>query len=243
VGEDSRAVAFQMLVDGGTMAKKDAASKRLAEMTAGANTLNLLRASDALLPKLNGAMPQLADLARVPKTEEARTNFSRLMVRTVQGVWSDFALSAHPAWKNPRPRPRDAASEEIAARTRRPWYPSGLSERDLEELIWPWPLDVLGGSEQIQPQAHRRGRPKGTIKNRAFQGFVRGLFLAAERAGGRYTLEKNIRKGTVIEAINILAPYLPDGFVPKNLPFSTLQRIKTTLPKRRKRGHHSRTKN
>jgi hypothetical protein len=227
--------------DGGTMAKKDPASKQLAEMTAGANapyTLNLLRAFDALLPKLNGAMPQLADLARVPKTEEARTNFSRLIVRTVQGVWSDFELNAHPAWKNLRPRPRDAASEEIAARTRRPWYPSGLSERDLEELFWPWPLDVLDGSEQIQPQAHRRGRPRGRVKNREFQVFVRGLFLAAQRAGGRYTLEKNIREGTVIEAINILAPYLPDGFVPKNLPFSTLQRIKS-----RKRGHHSRTKN
>jgi hypothetical protein len=231
------------------MAKKDPASKRLAEMTAGANapyTLNLLRAFDALLPKLNGAMPQLADLARVPKTEEARTNFSRLIVRTVQGVWCDFELNAHPAWKSPRPRPRDAAGEEIAARTwqiaARTWRPPpGLSERDLEELFFPWP--VLGGSEQIQPQAHRRGRPRGRVKNREFQVFVRGLFLAAEWAGGRYTLEKNIREGTVIEAINILAPYLPAGFVPKNLPFSTLQRMKSTLPKRRKRGHHSRTKN
>ena len=221
------------------MAKKDPASKRLAEMTAGANapyTLNLLRAFDALLPKLNGAMPQLADLARVPKTEEARTNFSRLIVLTVRGVWSDFELSAHPAWKNPRPRPRDAASEEIAARTRRPWYPPGLSERDLEELFWPHEVEEF--TQNRPTRVHRRGRPRGRVKNREFQVFVRGLFLAAQRAGGRYTLEKNIREGTVIEAINILAPYLPDGFVPKNLPFSTLQRIKS-----RKRGHHSRTKN
>jgi hypothetical protein len=212
------------------MAKKDPASKRLAEMTAGANAPYTLKAFDALLPKLNGAMPQLADLARVPKTEEARTNFSRLIIRTLSGVWSDFELSAHPAWKNPRPRPRDAASEEIAARTRT-WYPSG----DLEELLWPHEVEF---AQNRPTRVHRRGRPRGRVKNREFQVFVRGLFLAAQRAGGRYTLEKNIREGTVIEAINILAPYLPDGFVPKNLPFSTLQRIKS-----RKRGHHSRTKN
>jgi hypothetical protein len=43
---------------------------------------------------------------------------------------------------------------------------------------------------------------------------------------------------TLRDFAGLLAPYLPDGFVPKNLPFSTLQRIKS-----RKRGHHSRTKN
>jgi hypothetical protein len=188
----------------------------------------------------NGVMQRLADLARVPKTEEAREYFSRLIVRGVQGVWSDFELSTRcPAWKNPGPR--DVASEELAARTWRYLrHASGLSERDLEELFWP--LDVLGDSEHIQPQAHRRGRRRGTVKNRAFQDFIRGLFLAAVRAGGRYTLEKNIQKGTVIEAIDILAPYLPDGFVPKNLPFSTLQRIKNTVSKLRN-GNRSRTKN
>jgi len=187
----------------------------------------------------NGVMQRLADLARVPKTEEAREYFSRLIVRTVQGVWSDFEfITRYPAWK--KPRPRNAASEEIAGRTRRLWRPSGVSERDLEELFWP--LDVLGDSEQIQPQAHRRGRRRGTVKNPAFQVFVRGLFLAAVRAGGRYTLEKNMQKGTVIEAIDNLAPYLPDSFVPKNLPFSTLQRIKSTVSKLRD-GNRSRTKN
>jgi hypothetical protein len=193
--------------------------------------LRRLQHKDVLLRQLqhDDVMRRLADLARVPKTEGAQENFSRLIVRTLSGVWSDFELSTrYPAWKNPRPR--DAASEELAARTWRYLrHASGLSERDLEELFWP----LEGDSEQIQPQAHRRGRPRGTVKNRAFQVFVRGLFLAAVRAGGRYTLEKNIQKGTVIEAIDILAPYLPDGFVPKNLSFSTLQRIKSRLPKRR----------
>jgi hypothetical protein len=188
----------------------------------------------------NGVMQRLADLGRVPKTEEAREYFSRLIVRTVQGVWSDFEfITRYPAWK--KPLPRNAANEKSASAARQYLrQASWLSERALEELFWP--LDVLGDSEQIQPQAHRRGRPRGTVKNRAFQVFVRGLFLAAQRAGGRYTLEKNIQEGTVIEAIDILAPYLPDGFVPKNLPFSTLQRIKNTVSKLRN-GNRSRTKN
>jgi hypothetical protein len=199
---------------------------------------------ELLLSRLqhDGVMRRLADLARVPKTDGARENFSRLIVRTLSGAWiySEICIR-YPAWKNPGPR--DAASEELAARTLRASRPflARLSERDREELFWPFPDEVLGGSEPIQPRAHRRGRPRGTVKNRAFQHFVRGLFLAAERAGGRYSLEKNIGKGTVIEAIDMLGPYLPRGFVPRNLPFSTMQRIKGTLSKRRNGGY--RTKN
>jgi hypothetical protein len=76
-----------------------------------------------------------------------------------------------------------------------------------------------------------------------FQIFVRGLFEAAETSGGRFTVEKNIRQGTVSEAIDIPTPHLPGGFVPKNLPFSTLQRIKSGLTKRRNGGYRSWTKN
>jgi hypothetical protein len=190
-------------------------------------------------------MRRLADLARVPKTEEAQEYFSRLIVRTLSAPWNDLEFrTRYPTWNYPGPR--DAASKDFAAHTAaQTWrwlrHSSGLRERALEEFFWP--LDVSADSERIQPQAHRRGRRPGTVKNPAFQSFVRGLFLAAERAGGRYTLEKNIGKGTGIEAIHILVPYLPDGFVPKNLPISTLQRIKSTLSKRRNRGYRSRTKN
>ena len=34
----------------------------------------------------------------------------------------------------------------------------------------------------------------------------------------------------MIEAIDILAPYLPRGFVPRNLPFSTVQKSKAHCP-------------
>jgi hypothetical protein len=203
-----------------------------------------------LILQHNGVMQRLADLARVPKTEEAREYFSRFILKILADAWENDGL-------------RDAALQlqstnaalSRAARALRSAKQAlaNLDKRDREALWWPVSevesgIDrffefVLGGSEPTRPQAHRRGRRSGTVKNRAFQIFVRGLFLAAETADGRYTLEKNIGKGTVSEAIEILTPCLPDGFMPKNLPFSTLQRIKSTLPKRRNGGYRTRTKN
>jgi hypothetical protein len=82
--------------------------------------------------------------------------------------------------------------------------------------------------EETEPprrRAHRRGRRPGTVKNQRFRLFVRKLRRAAKACGGRLGLQKNIMKGALLEAIDILAPHLPDGFVPKPLSASTLQRI------------------
>ena len=65
------------------------------------------------------------------------------------------------------------------------------------------------------------------MKDSIFQNFVCALLIFTKRARGRFTLEKNIGIGTLIEAIEMLAPHLPDGFVPEHLPASTLQRLKT----------------
>ena len=64
------------------------------------------------------------------------------------------------------------------------------------------------------------------MKDWVFQHFVNTLLASATIAGGRLTLEKNIGKGSLIEAIEILAPYLPDGFVRRPMPVTTLQRLK-----------------
>jgi hypothetical protein len=80
-------------------------------------------------------------------------------------------------------------------------------------------------SEPPRPRAHRRGRRPGTVKTPRFRVFVRKLRNAAKAYGGRLGLQKNIPKGALQEAIKIVAPHLPDGFVPKRLSASTLQRI------------------
>ena len=60
--------------------------------------------------------------------------------------------------------------------------------------------------------------------NWMFAAFVVKLRRAARVAGGRLGLQKNIPKGALLEAIGILTPHLPDGFVPKPMSTSTLQR-------------------
>jgi hypothetical protein len=80
------------------------------------------------------------------------------------------------------------------------------------------------------PPAARRGKPQGSVKDRAFQDFVFQLDLYASLAGGRLTLEKNIGAGTLLKAIDILARHLPDDVVPeKPLSTTTLQRIKALV--------------
>jgi hypothetical protein len=76
------------------------------------------------------------------------------------------------------------------------------------------------------PRAPQRGKPSGSVKNWIFQDFVFDLDMHATIAGGKLTLEKNIRSGTLIEAIKRLARHLPDGNVLKRLSPATLQRIK-----------------
>ena len=75
-----------------------------------------------------------------------------------------------------------------------------------------------------------RGRPKGRINDLVLGQLVGGLQHIAERTGGRFTLTKSSGAGTLIDAIQLLAPYLP-----VNPPaLSTLQRIKTKLAKKNK---------
>ena len=82
-------------------------------------------------------------------------------------------------------------------------------------------------TEPPRPRAHRRGRRPGTVKNPSFRVFLRKLRNAAKAYGGRLGLQKNIPEGALLEAIKIVAPHLPNGFVPKSLSASTLQRIIT----------------
>jgi hypothetical protein len=77
------------------------------------------------------------------------------------------------------------------------------------------------------PRPRQRGKTPGALKDPIFQNFVCAFLILTRRSLGGFTLEKNIRTGTLIKAIKILTPFLPDGLVPKRLSTSTLQRLKT----------------
>jgi hypothetical protein len=72
------------------------------------------------------------------------------------------------------------------------------------------------------------GRKKGSVSvhNRALQKLVRDLSLAALAAGGNFTINKNFKTGSLIEALDALRDYLPAGVVPNELP-GTIQKFAT----------------
>ena len=72
---------------------------------------------------------------------------------------------------------------------------------------------------------------RGTLKHPRFQKFVCDLLISTKAAGGNLTVNPYGRDGTLIDAIKMLAPYLPDGFGPSSLSFMTFQRLKTKAGK------------
>jgi hypothetical protein len=76
---------------------------------------------------------------------------------------------------------------------------------------------------------HQAGRKSSAVKNPNFQNFVFQLLIYASTCGGNLSLEKNIGKGTLLTALELLAPHLPDGFEPSTLSMSTYQRLKDSL--------------
>jgi hypothetical protein len=77
------------------------------------------------------------------------------------------------------------------------------------------------------PRPRQRGKKLGGVKNLIFDNFIFDLLISTTTADGKLTLEKNGLFGTLIDAIETLAPHLPNGLVPKTLRGSTIQRTKT----------------
>jgi hypothetical protein len=107
------------------------------------------------------------------------------------------------------------------------WWHLPELTADIEQRIDSFFQWVGEETEPPRPRAHRRGRRRGTVKNPRFRVFLRKLRSAAKASGGTLGLQKNIAKGKgpLLDAIKIVAPHLPDGFVPERLSASTLQRI------------------
>jgi hypothetical protein len=90
--------------------------------------------------------------------------------------------------------------------------------------------ELFSTSLSIAKTSHQRPRGRPIHRRRVgfgcFQQFVLRLLWDVRTAGGRLSLEKNSGKGTLPDVLTTLRPYFPTGFVPKNLPFSTLAAIK-----------------
>jgi hypothetical protein len=184
---------------------------------------------DEVTDALEGAnvLRRLAELARVP--DEKRVEFCRQVSNLVSDMWRyDADRRALVVAKQNKSLSRAIDALQAARQA--------LADLDEElreaarELIVEIELGVTQflacmGEESGPPRrrADGRGRRPGRV-NWMFAAFVVKLRRAASAAGGRLGLQKNISKGALLEAIKILAPHLPDGFVPKPMSTSTLQR-------------------
>jgi hypothetical protein len=187
---------------------------------------------DEVADALEGAnvLRRLVELARVPQANRSR--FSNAVFDLVLDVWDNEydRRSAASVVQQDETLARAIGSLQSARQA--------FADLDVEhrKLLW-WPISEIetgidrflqwASGQEPEPtrrRAHRRGRRPGRV-NWMFAAFVVKLRRAASAAGGRLGLQKNIKKGPLLEAIEIVAPHLPDGFVPKPLSASTLQRI------------------
>ena len=112
------------------------------------------------------------------------------------------------------------------------WLP--VLPRSVEALAHLFSIAVNKAPPQGKSGPHKRGRRTGDVKDLSFRQFVHYLLVVTEEwCGGNLTLDKNYEKGTLIDAIKLLAPYLPARVVPNILPLQTIQRVKT------KPGHYA----
>ena len=81
------------------------------------------------------------------------------------------------------------------------------------------------------PRPKPRGRPRvgafSTIFAWSLAEFTLRLLLHVRAAGGQLTVDKNHGDGTLVDALNLLRPHLPRGFIPRNLPMATLDKVRT----------------
>jgi hypothetical protein len=211
-------------------APEERARRRWDEVGAALQRANVLgQRWDEVAGALEGAdvLRQLAELARVPK--EKRVEFCRQVSNLISDMWTyDADRRALLVAKQNKSLSRAIAALQAARQA--------VAELDEElreaarELIVEIELGMTKflacmreESGPARRRADGRGRRPGRV-NWMFAAFVVKLRRAARAAGGRLGLQKNIEKGPLLEAIKVLAPHLPDGFVPKPMSTSTLQR-------------------
>jgi hypothetical protein len=69
-----------------------------------------------------------------------------------------------------------------------------------------------------------RGRRSGDITDYPLRSFITGLAVTFMDTGGHLTLDVKGQRGTWVEALNMLRPLLPKGFIPIAPPLSTIER-------------------
>ena len=105
------------------------------------------------------------------------------------------------------------------------WLP--VLPRSVEAIADLFSVAVNKAPPQGKSGPQKRGRRAGDVEHYSFRQFVFYLRVVTEEwCGGTLTADKDYEKGTLVEAIRILRPYLPVGVVPNPLPLQKIKRDK-----------------
>src|SRR5262249_7457819 len=105
-----------------------------------------------------------------------------------------------------------------------------------EAVLIPDYVELLTGLQEAAssaavPAKAKRG-PKGAGGNLAFNVFIESLYRVAWQQGGKWTNYKSAAgpwTGSLLEALEILEPYLPAGFFPVGELGRSIEHIKKKL--------------
>jgi len=127
----------------------------------------------------------------------------------------------------------DPLSQKWVERLRRRtfWYKEWL--RDVEVTVFRLAHLFSSAANMSPPRApgvaapdHQKSSRDKTRADVMFLDFVYRLRMVARQNGGKLGLDPNNKRGTLVEAVQILKPHLPDGVVPDEFPFFALKKIK-----------------
>jgi hypothetical protein len=190
-------------------------------------------------------LPLFADLAKVPKIPGRREWFQRQVHHVIHDAWEEHEkldtleiLTSDEAYADTIEKLKSArhalARIKSSANTDALWLATNEIQRGIDRFL------DFSGENTPKPRPRRRGRPKGEVKQRILRRSVLELLDVAWFTGGNLSLEKNIGQGTLIEAIERLERFLPDGAVPRPLPHAACIRwgagAKRQRPMQRQRG-------
>ncbi len=79
--------------------------------------------------------------------------------------------------------------------------------------------------EAKRTRAARGGRPRGRVRYPALQSLVRWLHRAIvyEAKGRRLTYDRKMQKGSLVDVLELLRPYVDEGLIPDPLPWHAIE--------------------
>jgi hypothetical protein len=87
----------------------------------------------------------------------------------------------------------------------------------------------ITGSGPYRPNEPSKRGPKTERSHLALRELARDLWRIAREHGGDFTIsvdEAGRARGTIIQALRLLAPMLPPGLVPRVIPATTFKRLR-----------------